>query len=375
MYDAIVVGARCAGSPTAMLLARRGYNVLLVDRDAFPSDRMSTHYMHIPGVARLARWGLYDRVMQTDLQPITSMTLHLGDVAFSPPQPPLPSDLPPDPICPRRTVLDKILVDAAVEAGAELRENFSVQELIFDGNTVTGVRGRSNVATVEEQARVVIGADGLHSRVAREVQAPEYNTRDTLSFAYYTYWSGLQVDGAHIYIDPQEMEGLLIFPTNDGKTCVAAGGPIERFHEFRRDIEANYLKIVTKVDALREQLPNLEREPFIGTADQPNFFRRPYGPGWALVGDAGYHRDFLTGLGITDAFRDAEYLVDAFDEASSGARPYDEAMADYERRRNEIAEPLYDVTVQMASGEQLTAASFMRFGAAMIAMIPQELPA
>ena len=375
MYDAIVVGARCAGSPTAMLLARKGYKVLLVDRDAFPSDKMSTHYVHLPGVARLARWGLYDRIMETGLQPITSMTLHLGDVAFSPPKPPLPADLPENPICPRRTVLDKILVDAAVEAGAELRENFSVQELIFDGDIVVGVRGRQNRETVDEKARVVIGADGLHSRVAREVRAPEYNTRETLSFGYYTYWAGLQVDGAHIYIDPEAMNGLLIFPTNDGKTCVAAGGPIETFHEFRKDIEANYFNIVNRIDFLREQLPHLEREPFIGTADQPNFFRKPYGPGWALVGDAGYHRDFLTGLGITDAFRDAELLVDAFDKAFSCDAPYDEAMGAYERRRNEIAQPLYDVTLQMASGEDLDPAAFMRFGAAMVAMLPEPLPA
>jgi flavin-dependent dehydrogenase len=358
-----------------MLLARKGHKVLLVDRDAFPSDKMSTHYIHIPGVARLARWGLYDQVMETDIEPISSMTLHLGDVAFQPPRPPLPAGTPDLPICPRRTVLDKILVDAAVDSGAELRESFSIQELIFDGDTAIGVRARQNGATIEEKTRVVIGADGLHSRVAREVQAPEYNTRETLSFGYYTYWSGLETDGAHIYIDPEEMNGMLIFPTNDGKTCVAAGGPVERFHEFRRDIETNYLKIVTKVDALRDQLPNLEREPFIGTADQPNFFRKPYGPGWALVGDAGYHRDFLTGLGITDAFRDAEFLVDALDQIFSRGRPRADAMADYERRRNEIAEPLYEVTIQMASGEQLDAASFMRFGAAMIAMLPQELPA
>lgn len=375
MYDAIVVGARCAGSPTAMLLAHKGYKVLLVDRDTFPSDKMSTHYVHLPGVARLARWGLYDRIMETDLQPITSMTLHLGDVAFSPPKPPLPADLPENPICPRRTILDKILVDAAVEAGAELRENFSVQELIFDGDIVVGVRGRQNRETVDEKARVVIGADGLHSRVAREVRAPEYNTRETLSFGYYTYWAGLQVDGAHIYIDPEAMNGLLIFPTNDGKTCVAAGGPIETFHEFRKDIEANYFNIVNRVDLLREQLPHLEREPFIGTADQPNFFRKPYGPGWALVGDAGYHRDFLTGLGITDAFRDAELLADAFDKAFSCDMAYNEAMGAYERRRNEIAQPLYDVTLQMASGEDLDPAAFMRFGAAMAAMLPEALPA
>lgn len=375
MYDAIVVGARCAGSPTAMLLARKGYKVLLVDRDSFPSDKMSTHYIHIPGVARLARWGLYDRVMQTDIEPIQSMTLHMGDIALQPPRPPLPPDLPEFPICPRRTVLDKILVDAAIEAGVEMREKFSVQELIFDGDAVAGVRSRTNGSVIEERARIVIGADGLHSRVAREVRAPEYNTHETLSFGYYTYWSNIESNGAHIYFFLEDMRGMLVFPTNDGKSCIAAGGPVEAFQEFRSDIETNYFNIVNRVDYLREQLPNSTREGWIGTADQPNFFRRPYGPGWALVGDAGYHRDFLTGLGITDAFRDAEFLTDAIDEAFSRHRPYDEAMAAYERRRNEIAQPLYDVTLQMASGKQIDMASFMRFGAAMIAMLPQELPA
>lgn len=356
-----------------MLLARKGYRVLLVDRDAFPSDKMSTHYIHVPGVARLSRWGLYDRLMSTNIEPIQSMTLHFGQMAFQPPRPPLPPDLPADPLCPRRTVLDKILVDAAVEAGAELRENFSVQELMFDGDRVTGVRGRNNGSTFEERARIVIGADGLHSRVAREVKAPEYNTRETLSFGYYTYWSDIRTDGAHIYFFPDTEDGMLVFPTNDGKTCIAAGGLIHKFQEFRKDIEGNYFSITDRVDYLREQLPNSTRERFIGTADQPNFFRRPYGPGWALVGDAGYHRDFLTGLGITDAFRDAEYLVDGIDQAFSGGRPYEEAMADYEGRRNAIAEPLYEVTLQMASGEQFEPAAFMRFGAAMIAMIPPPL--
>ena len=356
-----------------MLLARKGYRVLLVDRDAFPSDKLSTHYIHIPGVARLARWGLYERVLATGARPIEQTTLHAGEMAFPTPRPPLPDDLPSLPLCPRRTALDKVLVDAAVEAGAELREKFSVQGLVFDGGRVAGVRGRSNGREFEERARIVIGADGMHSRVAREVDAPQYNTRDTLSFAYYTYWSDVETDGAHIYFYPREMQGMLVFPTNDNKVCIAAGGAIELFRSFRSDIEGNYLKITSRVDYLREQLPGAKRERFLGTADQPNFFRKPYGDGWALVGDAGYHRDFLTGLGITDAFRDAEYLADAADEALSGQRPYDEAMADYERKRNTIAQPLYEVTLQMASGESMDLQTLMRFGAAMLAMIPPAL--
>ena len=375
MYDAIVIGARCAGSPTAMLLARKGYRVLLADKSTFPSDIMSTHYVHIPGVARLSRWGLYDKVMATGCPPLTNTFLHLGDVIFEPPRPPLPADLPSDPICPRRTVLDNILVQAAVEAGAELRDGFSIQELTFDGNRVTGIRGRSNGSTVEESAKIVIGADGLHSRVAKSVGAPEYNTRPTLSFAYYTYWTNVRNEGAHICVFAEDRRFVLIFPTNDGKTCIVGGGAIDDFHEFRSDIEGNYFDTIGKIEGLVEQVRGGEREKFIGTADQPNFFRKPYGDGWALVGDAGYHRDFITGLGITDAFRDAELLVEAIDAGSSGREPLDEAMAEYERKRNDIAEPLYEVTVQMASGEELDAAGFMRFGAAMARMIPEELPA
>ena len=130
MYDAIVVGARCAGSPTAMLLARKGYNVLLVDKATFPSDMMSTHFIHLPGVVRLSRWGLLDRLVASGCPPINGATLHFGDVIFNPPTPAtLPPDVPPQTFCPRRSILDKLLVDAAVEAGAELRQGFSVTEL------------------------------------------------------------------------------------------------------------------------------------------------------------------------------------------------------------------------------------------------------
>jgi flavin-dependent dehydrogenase len=373
MYDAIVVGARCAGAPTAMLLARQGQKVLLVDRDKFPSDKMSTHYIHIPGVARLSRWGLYDRVMATNCPEIENITLHLGELALSPPKPVLPPDLPEYPICPRRTVLDKILIDAAVEAGAEFREGFSINSLTFDGDTVTGVKRQVNGTTVQEKAKVVIGADGLHSRVVREVEAPAYNTRPTYTFAYYNYWEGVDVDQAHIYFLLEAERGLLVFPTNDNKVCVGVGGTVDKFHEFREDIEGNYYAIVDHVESLGEQVRAAKGERFIGTAEQPNYFRKPYGPGWALVGDAGYHRDFITGLGITDAFRDAELLTEGLQRAFSGEMSFEEAGRTYETKRNEIAQPLYDVTVGLVDGSDVDAAAFMRFGAAMAAMIPSAL--
>jgi 2-polyprenyl-6-methoxyphenol hydroxylase-like FAD-dependent oxidoreductase len=172
-YDAIVVGARCAGSPTAMLLARKGYKVLVVDRATFPSDTVSTHIVHPPGVAALRRWGLLDRLVATGCPPIDTYAFDFGPftLAGAP-----GTDEAPVAYGPRRTVLDKLLVDAASEAGAEVRERFTVEEVVVEDGQVTGVRGHGRGGrTVTERARVVVGADGRHSLVARAVRPERYH--------------------------------------------------------------------------------------------------------------------------------------------------------------------------------------------------------
>lgn len=370
MYDAIVVGARCAGAPTAMLLARAGHSVLLLDRDEFPSDIMSTHFIHLPGIVRLHRWGLLERVIETGVPAIPKSNLHVGHQVISPPPMPMPGGLPSESICPRRYILDQLLVDAAVEAGVELRQGVSVRELIREGDAVVGVRGHAKDKTpIEERARIVIGADGLHSIVAREVAAEEYDTKPTLTFGYYTYWTGVNDQEMHIWFF-EDGHGVLSFPTHDGLSCVGVGGAIDEFPEFRKDIEGNYLAIIERVPQLAEAIKAGERkERFVGTADQPNFFRVPYGPGWALVGDAGYHRDFLTGLGITDAFRDAELVAQAVDAGLNGARPMPEALAEYQTKRDAVAKPLYDFTTKLASGTLPKPADWMKFGLTIAQMI------
>jgi 2-polyprenyl-6-methoxyphenol hydroxylase-like FAD-dependent oxidoreductase len=349
MYDAIVVGARVAGAPTAMLLARQGFRVLLVDKATFPSDAIGNNLVKPPAVAYLKRWGLVDQVVATGCPPVTRITIDYGDTRFT--ASPVPIDGVAEAYGPRRRVLDQLLLDAARTAGAEVREGFAVDEIVTEGERVSGIRGHANGgAVVTEQSRIVIGADGRHSLVARAVQAPTYNSRPPLACYYYSYWSDVPLDGFEGYYPPYR--AIFTLPTNDGLTCVIVGCPQREFLAFRADIEGNFWQTLALVPAFAERVRSGQREErFVGAADLPNYFRKPYGPGWALVGDAGYHRDPLPAQGSSDAFRDVELLVEAVSAGLSGERPLEEGLAEYERRRNEAAKAMYELTCQRATME------------------------
>jgi 2-polyprenyl-6-methoxyphenol hydroxylase-like FAD-dependent oxidoreductase len=347
-YNAIVVGARCAGSPAALLLARKGYKVLVVDRATFPSDTVSTHILHPLGVAALRRWGLLDRLTATGCPPIHTYTIDFGPFTIA--GSPGTADSPVA-YCPRRTILDKRLVDAAAGAGAEIRENVVVEEILREDGRVVGIRGRSKAgAPVVERADVVIGADGRHSLVAETVRPDQYHEKPPLLAAYYSYWSNLPMNGRfETYVRPNR--GFAAAPTHDGQTMVVLGWPYAEFEANRKDVEGYYMKTLALVPEFMERVRAAKREGPISGAFVPNYFRKPFGPGWALVGDAGYNKDPITAQGITDAFRDAERCVAAIDEALSGARPFDAAMADYQRARDEHVLPMYEFTCQLAALE------------------------
>ena len=345
MYDVIIVGARVAGSATAMLLARHGLKVLAVDRATFPSDTLSTHQVQVPGTARLARWGVLDALIAAGTPPTRAVRFDPGNVVVSARMPTVDGV---DLMCsPRRTLLDKLLVEAARAAGAEVRENFIAADLTTVDGVVTGIRGAlKGGATVTERARLVIGADGKHSMVAKSVDAHEYRVRAPRTLAYYTYWSGVAMTGGEMYSRP----GLAIgaWPTGDGLTMTYMARPVGEHADFRRDVEGNFLTSLDSV-GLGERIRCGERaERYRGTPDLPNFFRKPHGPGWALVGDAGLVMDPITGQGIADAFRDAELLADAVAAGLGGSQDMARALAGYQRARDKAARPMYDFTTQLA---------------------------
>lgn len=347
-YDAIVVGARCAGSPTAMLLARKGYKVLAVDRTGFPSDTLSTHVLHPDGVGALERWGLRDRLVATGCPPIDTYAFDFGPftIAGAP-----GTEASPVGYCPRRKVLDQILVDGASEAGAEVREEFTVEEVLVDDGRVTGIRGHSKGgSSVTEHAKVVIGADGRYSMVAKAVEAEQYNEKPPLLCGYYTYWSDLPMDGRfEVYVRPAR--GWAAAPTHDGLTMVVGGWPFAEHEAHKDDVEGTYMKSFEMAPAFAERIRGATREArFAGTA-VPNFFRKPFGAGWALVGDAGYNKDFITAQGIMDAFRDAELCANALDESWTGARAFDVAMGEYQQTRDQRVLPMFEFTTQLATLE------------------------
>jgi flavin-dependent dehydrogenase len=361
MYDTIIIGARCAGSTTAMLLAQKGYSVLVLDRATFPSDTMSTHIIKHPGVRQLEKWGLLDEVLATTCPALRQFRQDVGDFLLSGTAPP-ENGVPM--IAPRRTVLDEILVDAAVDAGAEVREGFVVRKLLTEGGRVVGIEGQpKGGAPVTERARLVIAADGKNSIVARTVDPPTYDEHAPTAFYYYTYWPDLPDEGLVSYWSHHRF--VLAIPTNGGSTCLAVGRPIGYYREFGSDVESSYHETLEIAPELADAVGGSQPlEPYIGTA-VPNYFRRPYGPGWALVGDAGLCMDPLKGHGISDAFCDAELLADAVDAGFSGRRSLEDALAGYERDRNARKEGYYERNWKASHMEGWDAPPTLRLRAAL----------
>ena len=346
-YDAVVVGARAAGASTAMLLARAGLRVALLDRSAYGSDTVSTHALMRAGVLQLSRWGLLDRVVAAGTPPVHTVAFHYPDAA------PVHVSLRPSPgvdalYAPRRTVLDRILVDAAAEAGVAVLHRTAVTGLLRDEyGRVAGVRTAG--PPFEVRAGFTVGADGIRSTVAQDVGAPVVHQGRAAGAGLYRYFSGLPDYGYVWAYGPGAAAGMI--PTNDGQTCAFVTTTPERMRALRsRGSEAAFralLDVALPVHA--ERVASAEPAgAFHGWGGVPGYVRRSWGPGWALVGDAGYFKDPITTHGITDALRDAELLADELVEVLAGGTTEAVALARYQATRDRLSRDLREATEAVA---------------------------
>lgn len=361
MYDVIIVGARVAGSPVALRLARAGHRVLLLDRGGFPSDRLSSHFLWPRGTSYLNRLGVLDEVLsQTPSDTVLDVRVEGVRLQGEVPLPLLRERFTrvhgdADGVVQtyasvRRTVLDTVLVQAAVAAGAELREHVTVEELVVEDGVVVGVRGHDRAgAPVTERARVVVGADGRRSSVARLLGLADKDRRPKCSFAQYTYWAGLGLDRGRLVRTGRL--GLAVMPTNDDLTMALVYGPSEWYADFRSDPQGNYQRILEATDPELAALVRdrgVQAERFAHTADQAAYTRRPSGPGWLLTGDAVSFKDQCTAMGITHALRDAELAADCLERGLGGELPLGEALEEYARRRYLDAADYYNFVATQA---------------------------
>ena len=316
-HDVVVVGARSAGAATAMLLARLGFDVALIDRAHFPSDTLSTHGISRGGVVQLSRWGLLEAVISAGAPPIRQVSFHTGTSELT--RRIKPSAGVDHLLAPRRYVLDVLLVEAATDAGARLNGGTTVTGLVRnDDGRVTGVHTRGSDGSESAVfARLVVAADGVRSRLARGVGAPASTASISGSGTFFAYFNGLAADTFEFHVSDRALAG--VFPSSAEEACVWISSPTADSAAVR---SAGADKVRALVDQIEAAAPHLGRRlrrsratsGVRGAMNLPNIIRRPVGPGWALVGDAGYHRDPITGHGMTDAFRDAELLAGAIDQ-------------------------------------------------------------
>jgi 2-polyprenyl-6-methoxyphenol hydroxylase-like FAD-dependent oxidoreductase len=350
--DVVVVGSRCAGAATAMLLARAGHDVVLVDRVVHPRDTVSTHGLARGAVVQLSRWGLLEALLDSGAPPSRRVRFGIeGDEVVRPIRDKAGVDLL---LAPRRYVLDAVLTQEAARSGARVREGWHAVGVLRDPTgRVAGVSVRDRHGrTGQIRARYVVGADGLRSSIARFVDAPTTESHDSDTGLFYGYVESEVWEGYELHLAPSAFAG--IFPTHHGQGCVWLSRPLHLLSGLRAAGADRGTALLAELDHLAPGLAQRCRTgplvgPVRGTGRLPNQLRRPHGPGWALVGDAGYHRDPITGHGITDAFRDADLLARALHEALQDPTGERDALAGYATTRDQLLRPTLAITRALAA--------------------------
>jgi 2-polyprenyl-6-methoxyphenol hydroxylase-like FAD-dependent oxidoreductase len=351
-HDVVVVGARAAGAATALLLARFGYDVVLVDRIMFPADTVSTHQIARPGVVQLHRWGLLPAVLASGAPAIRQVTLTAeGESVTREVKDKAGVDLL---VAPRRYILDTLVAEAATRAGVHMRPGVAVAGVrLDDAGRAVGVYGRDrNGAATQIEARYVVGADGLNSTVARAVGAELIEHRGDNGAAQYAYYAGIPWHGIELIAADRALAG--VFPTHHGQACVWVCTPSADARAARRRAASRTEAFTTQLQLAAPELAARLRtgqrtSSVTGMLRMPNQLRTAHGPGWALIGDAGYHRDAVTGYGLSDAYRDAELLAVALHAALAGEADESTALAGYQRQRDLALRDVFDLTCALAA--------------------------
>jgi 2-polyprenyl-6-methoxyphenol hydroxylase-like FAD-dependent oxidoreductase len=351
-HDVVVVGARAAGAATALLLARLGHDVVMLERAHFPSDTLSTHQIARTGVVQLHRWGLLQSILDSGAPAIYQVTFAAaGESATRRIKEKSGVDFL---VAPRRYILDSLVAEAAVKAGAILRPGVTVTGVrLDDSGRTTGVDGHdSNGEALAIDARFVVGADGLRSRIARSVGAEVIEDRSDDGAVQYAYYGGIPWRGIELMAGERALTG--VFPTHHGEACIWICSPSADARKARRGAASRAEAFTAYLDSTAPELAHRLRagqrtSTVTGMLRTPNYVRRASGPGWALVGDAGYHRDAVTGHGLSDAYRDAELLAVALDQALRGDADETTALAGYQRQRDRALRDIFDLTCALAS--------------------------
>jgi 2-polyprenyl-6-methoxyphenol hydroxylase-like FAD-dependent oxidoreductase len=356
-HDIVVVGARAAGAATALLLARLGHDVVMLERAHFPADTLSTHQIARTGVVQLQRWGLLKSILDSGAPAIRQVTFATADESVTRQIKERSGvDLL---VAPRRYILDSLVGEAAVEAGAILRQGVTVTGVrIDDAGRATGVYGHDgNGEALTIDARFVVGADGLRSRVARSVGAEIIEDRGDDGAVQYAYYGGIPWRGIELIAGDRALTG--VFPTHHGEACIWICSPSVDARKARRGAASRTEAFTAYLDNTAPELAQRLRagqrtSAVAGMLRTPNYVRTAHGPGWALVGDAGYHRDAVTGHGLSDAYRDAELLAVALDQTLRGGGDETTALAGYQRQRDQALRDIFDLTCALASYPPLT---------------------
>ena len=348
-YDVVIVGGRIAGASTALLLARAGARVAVVERSRLGRDTLSTHALMRAGVLQLSRWGLLEQLASAGTPAISSALFHYGDGSTT-----RVSIRPAAGVdalyAPRRYLLDRLIADTAAEAGAEILPETTVTGVRRDDSgRVRGVHAVSRAGrALELPADTTVGADGIRSTVADLVQAPVIRQGRSASAVLYRYVAGLPTDGYQWAYRDGAVAGFI--PTNNGETCVFVAAAADQFRAIRRaGREHAFAALLARAAPdLRERVASGEAGRLYGWTGMPGFVRRSWGSGWALVGDAGYYKDPITTHGMTDAMRDAEVLADAILASHTSGLPPITALARYQATRDQLSRDLFAATETVA---------------------------